>query len=309
MTSEALAATTHDEIPAFFEVRRRRLFGVFTYPTAPALSVAVILLAGGGVAACRNRQSVRLSRYLAALGYHTLRFDYHGVGESEGFVEHFRLDEPFVHDLMGAVDWVRTQGIARFVLVGSCFGGRTALSASSRIDGLEGLAIVAAPLRDFEMGDRIGTGLALRMSLWDYVRRASSLRVIRGLFDPDRRRAFARIARAKWQQMRGAGEEGSGGGRDLGVSPRFLAPLDEAVRRGVPVLLVYGDQDDLWDDFERARSGRLGEILQSGGSRIEVATLHGEVHGFTRVAVQDAVVEAITEWLGRRTSPLTLEET
>lgn len=140
----------HEDAPFFFPAGEEMLFGVLTRPTGEANGTTVTMLTGGGylTSTHRNRMYVRLSRRLAALGYHTLRFDYHGTGESTGSARQFHIDEPFVEDLAGAIGWLEGQGLSRHVLVGSCFGSRTALACSPQIPGLERLVLLSPPARD-----------------------------------------------------------------------------------------------------------------------------------------------------------------
>jgi pimeloyl-ACP methyl ester carboxylesterase len=291
-------ASSRDESPAFFEADDHALFGILTAPTVDALGVIVIVVtAAGTLSADRNRVGVRLCRHVAGLGFHAMRFDYRGTGESEGDSQRFRLDEPFTADLMGAVDWARKAGLERVVLVGSCFGSRTALACAPYIDGLEGLVLMATPVRDYEMGERIATGLGTRGGVLDFARHAVRPRVLRGLFDADKRRAYARITRAAWRNLT-TGRENADGHGQSGASPLFLSGLGHVVRRSVPTLLVYGSDEDLWRDFDRARSGRLGELL-AGSDTIELLRLPGEVHGYKSVSVQDEVIRAVSDWLRR----------
>lgn len=304
MMTSATDATTSEETPTYFESDRGSLFGILTRPTAGARGVAVILLSGGGtpLSTYRNRLWVRLSRQLAARGYHTMRFDYHGVGESDGTVDRFRLDRPFVDDLRGALRFLESVGISRFVLVGSCFGARTALACSPDIAGLEALALIAPPVRDFEMGYRLATDLAIHMSLRAYALKAMHPRVIRRLFDPDHRRAYARIARVKCRQLAHRDALGSAD-TTRGAIDGFVQPLAAVSLRGVPILLLYGEQDDLWDQFQRARGGLLEDLLTDPGLAIDIMTIPGEVHGLSSVRNQDAVVKILNGWLDRKVPP------
>ena len=306
MTAEGLAGTTHDETLLFFEAGEESLFGIFTRPTVEPLGVAVIVLPGGGGGTTnRNGISVRLCRRLAAEGYHALRFDYHGIGESTGVVEQFRVDEPFVEDLEGAVRWVKAQGIDKIVLFGNCFGARTALSYAPEVEGLEGVALGSPGPRDFAMGERTSTRLAIEWSLWDYIAKGLRPQTVRELFDPKRRAKMARIIRTKRKALsakvrRRVGLAVEHDPRLVPVSPLFLEPLEALVQKRVPVLFIYGEEDDFFAEFKRAQSGRLGKILARGAGHVEIRTLPGEVHGFARTKAQGPVIDVVSEWLAER---------
>jgi pimeloyl-ACP methyl ester carboxylesterase len=290
----AIATTSHER-PVFFRAAGEDLFGIITEPTVKPKDVALVLLAGGAVPAPnRNRLSVKVARRVAALGYHALRLDYHGVGESSGEVGSYRLDRPFVDDVLAAVRCVNEYGVRDVVLVGTCFGARTALACADRIPALRGIGLLAPPTRDFEMG----TPKIEATPASHYLRRAFSTRVLRGFFDARRRRWYFRVARTK---MRAAlrlspALPGPGRGAARAASPHFSEPLAKLAARGTPVLLAYGTEDDVYGPFRDARR-ELAATLEAPGSRIQERTIPGRIHGLSRLAVQDAVATLIEEWL------------
>ena len=156
------------------------LFGVLTTPTGPANGLTLVMLQGGAwiPSMGRNAVSTRIAREQAARGFRAFRFDYHGVGESVGDPPTFRMDNLFVDDLRAAVDWLRTQGCSDFVLMGTCFGARTALAGAPSIPGVRGCALYPPPIRDFAPGQ----GWVTRPTSW-YLSRALRLRVLKGVAD------------------------------------------------------------------------------------------------------------------------------
>src|SRR5439155_22130577 len=116
-----------DWIPFFLRAAGEALFGIRPEPTAEPKGGAVIILSGGAFlgATSRNRVSVRIGRLVAALGYHAVRLDDRGIGESSGEIDSYGLDRPFVDELLGAVAFMAERGVTEFVLVGTtCFGSR-----------------------------------------------------------------------------------------------------------------------------------------------------------------------------------------
>ena len=290
------AGSRPEEIPVFLDAAGESLFGIVTIP-APRRSdtLSIVLPAGATVSIDRNRVGVRLCRRLADLGVPSIRFDYHGVGESDGYAQRFRLDEPFDPDLLGVVAWARSEGIERFVLIGSCFGARTAMASADRISGIEAIVLLAAPVRDYEMGDRVATSLAAGSDLSLHAHRALG-RGAGALRDPAKRRVYARYVRTALLGLtrRAAHPDRR---RHPDVSPHFLAALAELGRRSIPTLFVYGTEDALWHEFLDARSGPLASTLADAPS-IEIATLEGSVHGFKTIEIQDAAIDLIADWLG-----------
>ena len=298
----SVAVDSSHETPAFFKSGEHDLFAILTRPSGESNGVAVIILTGGNVPTpSRNRTTTRIARRAAALGYHVLRFDYHGVGESTGFVENFRLDRPFTKDLDAAVEWLQSLGLNRFILIGSCFGARTALAGAGGVPGLEGVALLAPPLRDLEMGVAFKEQPISQM-VKHYRQRATVKDVVKGLFRYKSRRRYFFIAKTRaLALLRSLRLRLKGGRQDefAWISRSFLESIEVVSGSRWPVLFVYGDDDDFYDDFERAKAGPLGPILGGAGDRLEVVTLRGVLHGYPSLSIQTDVIEAVDAWLAR----------
>ncbi|MDQ3974585.1 MAG: alpha/beta fold hydrolase [Actinomycetota bacterium] len=291
------SATAADELPAFFPAGDDELFGILTHPTVESNGMAIVMLQGGAwvPSTGRNRLWVRMARSLASRGFHALRIDYHGVGESTGDIDNYRLDRPFVTDVEGAIRWIEGRGVSEFVLMGTCFGARTALASAERVTGLRGVALCPPPVRDFEMGNRIAS-----RPLWWHAQRALRPQVWKGLVNRKRRGAYGRIIRAKARDLVGQGRgrvNGTPPQKFSWVSPNFLRPLQRLVEREIPVLIVYGTTDDFYDDFNRGLSKGLGELLAQAGDLITLILVEGTVHGLGSLEIQDAVAAAVERWL------------
>ena len=84
-----------------------------------------------------------------------MRFDYHGVGDSQGdlppgfYVEHFASVEKglFVKDSIGAIDFfVHESNMENVVLWGGCGGAITGLLTAATDKRVKGLVLVEAPV-------------------------------------------------------------------------------------------------------------------------------------------------------------------
>jgi alpha/beta superfamily hydrolase len=293
------------EVPLFFPAGGETLFGLLTEPVTEPNGSAVLILAGGAtpVTTNRNRLSVRLCREVAHLGYHGFRLDYHGAGESTGVVEQMRLDRPFDTDADGALDRMESEGIHDFVLAGSCFGSRAALAEAAARAQVRRLILIASPVRDMAIGDRGTVKSADEWSIWRYVRKALHPGTLRRMLDRNHRRVYRSYALEKWRSIvRGVRRRFSGtpNAEADWVSPDYLRQFRSVVDRGVRVLFVYGERDGYYSDFLRARQGELGKLIDAAGSLVEIRVLPGQVHGFTRLTVQDDVLREILAWLGPR---------
>jgi pimeloyl-ACP methyl ester carboxylesterase len=291
------AATTGNETPAFIPAGADTLFGILTTPTVEPVGTTVVAMPALVQTPGFGRETTYLCRRAAAAGYHAVRFDYHGMGDSTGVVHRMHLDDLFIEDLEGMLGWLRARGLERYALVGNCFGSRTALALAPRMEGLAMLALAAPPIQDIQLGERREIAAATRMTGWQFARKAVNPRVLGRMFNRRRRRRYAVMARTKLGAASGRVRPG---GEDRWVSQPFLRDLMAVVQRGIPTLLLYGDQDDFYQDFQRARTGRLGRLLENAGDLIEVRTLPGLLHEYRDTERQHAMQDLITEWIVSR---------
>ena len=280
-------ATAMHEQPVYFPADGNTLFGIFTRPTRAPNGMGIILMEGGSpsmVSFQRNRLAVRMARRLASLGYHVLRFDYHGVGDSGGTVEAFRLDRPFEGDLAAAAQWMRQQGSRRLIVIGSCFGARSALAAAADLEGLESLAMVG-----MSISDDLAVLRADEYSMGHYVSRGLRPDKLKGLLDPKMRRVYGKVIRHKLKAVAGRLRQRLTARQPLDpavISPSVFHNIRRAAERGVHLCFVYGEGDAFYRDFQRARHGPLGRVLERYKDRITVdCETDREVHGFTSVPV------------------------
>lgn len=88
----------------------------------------------------------RISQTLAERGCAALRFNFRGVGRSQG---HYAEGEGEIDDLLGALDWLATQSevdAGRLAAVGYSFGAWVAGHAAGRDERLRAYAAVALPM-------------------------------------------------------------------------------------------------------------------------------------------------------------------
>lgn len=308
------------QAPVFFPSGDDTIFGIVTTAVGgragPAGSGVVIASGGltGTSTVGRNQLYVRLARDLAADGFPSLRFDYHGMGESTGVLEEFRLDAeaPFVEDILGAARCLAELGATETILLGKCFGSRMALSSAGDLDSLAGVILIGPPVRDFGKGERTVARLATELNTVAFLRKALRPAVLRNLADRRHRTVYLRAATAKLRAVSARLRQAPAAkGREQAfwVSPRFFSPLEELVERGVPVQLIYGVDDDFYQDFRKAsRNGRLAELLERAGPLVEVTEIEGLVRGFAHASGQAAIIAAARQWLqglrSRSTTPL-----
>lgn len=298
--SETMTSIAYREVPVFFDTSEARLFGIATLPADVPVHTGLVILPGAGATFTvnRNRLSVRLARALAPHGFAVLRCDYHGVGESTGSLVHrFHLGRPFAEDVIAAVGALRELGVRPVILAGSCFGGRSALSAAEHLDDVEGLVLLATSVKDYEQGERRRDEAAASWGMARYAKEAIRPHRLRGLFDRRVRRSYVRYARTKLRTI------GNGDRPEVSklVSPLYERPYRTLLDRGVRILQVFGEDDFSYEDYRAAAAGPLADALERAGDLVNVRTMPGEVNGFLTPQIQDAVIDVTVGWAIERT--------
>jgi len=106
--------------------------------------VAFALLAHCFTCGKDNLAAKRIARTLAERGIAVLRFDFTGLGASEGEFANTNFSSN-VDDLVAAADHLRSVAGAPTLLVGHSLGGAAVLAAAARIPEVRAVATIAAP--------------------------------------------------------------------------------------------------------------------------------------------------------------------
>ncbi len=86
----------------------------------------------------------RISAALAGLGFGVLRFDFTGLGNSEGDFANTNFSSN-VEDLVAAADQLRSSHDAPVLLIGHSLGGAAVLAAAPRVPEARGVVTIGAP--------------------------------------------------------------------------------------------------------------------------------------------------------------------
>ena len=107
----------------------------------------------------RNIKAARnISRSLAAAGFAVLRFDFTGLGESEGDFSDTSFSSN-LDDLEDAADWMSEALAAPQLLVGHSLGGAAVLAVAERLQSVRAVATLAAPSSAEHVLEQFGDGL------------------------------------------------------------------------------------------------------------------------------------------------------
>jgi pimeloyl-ACP methyl ester carboxylesterase len=147
-------AQANDENFVYIPDGGDHVFGVLTEPVGKPSGIGVLLLSGTVyvLSTNRNRMFVDLARDLAGYGHRVLRIDYRGVGESTGVIGPYALDNPNPADVVGAIECLAAERRTDLVVVGSCFGARTAMHTLAEDARLRGMVLLAPPFGDEGLG-------------------------------------------------------------------------------------------------------------------------------------------------------------
>jgi exosortase A-associated hydrolase 1 len=126
--------------------RQSRMWGILSRPSAqvPPAPIAVLIVVGGPqYRVGSHRQFVLLARALAAAGFAALRFDYRGMGDSEGEKLTFEAIEP---DIDAAIEALLTAcpGAQRVAIWGLCDAASAALMHAT-LDARVTALVIANP--------------------------------------------------------------------------------------------------------------------------------------------------------------------
>src|SRR5882762_1917682 len=117
---------THNEHALVFDCGGESLFGILSAAELPAGRGVLIVVGGPQYRVGSHRQFTLLARHLSECGVPTLRFDYRGMGDSEGEVRTFeRVDV----DIRCAIDrfFAGVPGMKDIVIWGLCDAASAAL--------------------------------------------------------------------------------------------------------------------------------------------------------------------------------------
>lgn len=97
-----------------------------------------------------------ISKALAAEGFGVLRFDFTGLGDSDGDFSDTNFSSN-VADLICAADFIATEFKAPSLMVGHSLGGAAAIFAAAEIDTIKAVATIGAPSNPKHVQKQLGT--------------------------------------------------------------------------------------------------------------------------------------------------------
>lgn len=124
-----------------------RIKGIITYPRTKAGSFPCVVLSHGLLSSKESSKYIEIAEALANEGVMSIRFDYHGCGESGGKIEETTLTkrlENLEKVFEFALSHPRVDG-KKIGILGSSFGGTTAIVKAARDKRVRALVIFSTP--------------------------------------------------------------------------------------------------------------------------------------------------------------------
>src|SRR5215469_6016121 len=126
----------------FPNAQGEKLAALLDRPDGPVRAVA--LFAHCFTCGKDNKAARLIARSLTSHGIAVLRFDFTGLGSSEGEFANTTFSSN-VDDLVAAANHLRTQVAAPAILIGHSLGGAAVLAAAHRIPDARAVVTIAAP--------------------------------------------------------------------------------------------------------------------------------------------------------------------
>jgi exosortase A-associated hydrolase 1 len=267
------------------------LYGVLSLPAQPTQHTqrgVLIVVGGPQVRTGSHRQFTLLARGLAKAGVPAMRFDYRGMGDSEGAPRDF---EQVQEDLRAALDcfFAQAPGLTDVVLWGLCDGASAAAMYAPADARVTGLALLNPWVRT--------EGGAARATLKHYYR--SRLldpglwkKIASGRFDAGQAAAslVAQVRAAFGRKGAAAGQADSA----AALPERMHAALQRFKGK---VLVMLSGADLTAQEFAGLASGSREWQQLLAGQRVTRHTLPGADHTCSRREWHDQLVAWTLAWL------------
>jgi len=300
-----------DDVALTFACHDQQLVGIYSRPEEAGPRGVLIVVGGPQYRAGSHRQFALLARHLAAQGFPVLRFDYRGMGDSEGEARSF---DDIDADLRSALDhfFSIAPGMQEVAVWGLCDAASAALFYAQSDPRVTGLVLVNPWIRTAQ-------GQAKAYLKYYYLQRLLQpdfwKKLLRGRFDA--RRAAASLM----QQMRTARRTGPGNeastlspvgaemGADIGadIGANAAASLPQRMLAGMQnfrgrVLIILSGQDLTAREFAdvTGASVQWKKLLQK--PQVSLRDFPAADHTFSCRAWRDQVASWTADWLNETRS-------
>jgi exosortase A-associated hydrolase 1 len=268
-----------------FDCQGDSLYGVMHLPETPGTRAVLVVVGGPQYRAGSHRQFTLLARSLAMNGVAAMRFDYRGMGDSEGAERAFGDVQD---DIAAAIDafMAAAPGVREIVLWGLCDGASAAMMYAPLDSRVSGVVLLNPWIRTPDSIARTTLRHYYRDRLVD---RAFWARVLRGSFN------YQRSLASMFQLVRTAFGTGTAPHTTLALPDRMHAGLHAFTGR---VLVIISGADLTGREFcdLAEATPKWRQLLQS--SRVTQYRIDRADHTFSRRVWRDQVAHWTGAWLG-----------
>lgn len=285
------------EVPVVFDCQGSRLVGVVHVPAQSRARGLLSVVAGGpqyrgGLA----RMQVRMARRLAAAGVPVMRFDYRGLGDSEG---HFRGFRHVEQDIGAAIQTFMAQvpAMREVALWGGCDASSAGLINGWKFPQVSGLLLGNPFVHSEETGDQVAVA-HYRQRLRD---KDFWLKLLRGGYNPLPALAtLLRRARTRlWRAL------GGGRGSDTVAVARDdpALPFQQRMCLGLSrfkgdVLMVISGRSLVSKEFDQllSQSPQWQRALSAPSQLVRVDLPNAD-QAYSSISTQNEVIDLVTRWM------------
>ncbi len=292
------------------------LFGTFHRPSEERPNLPLIVLLSPGVKMRVGPHAIynRLTRSFCELGFTVFKFDFYGLGDSEGELDFDILSQLYNHiecggcvdDTLDALDWLdANQPFQKYILGGLCGGAITGLFAmaqDSRVAGLLtfGMTVTlsgSAQDRDNHMSS--GELATLRKAyLYKLLDISSWLRLL--TFKSDFRVIFQTLRQklsGLWKSRPESAKDAGNRAEPSNVNPRFGDAFMTAVQSQRHILLVYGGSDRTYWDYMEKYANPNSDLLAPYQNNISIHVIENANHVFSFRHWEEQMTVVMGDWL------------
>jgi uncharacterized protein len=312
------SATSAEDHAVAFQCHDAWLYGVLSMPACHATRGVLVVVGGPQYRAGSHRQFALMARELSAQGIPVFRFDYRGMGDSDGIMRTF---ENVNDDIRAAIDhfFKQVPGMREVVLWGLCDGASASLFYAGQDARVTGLVLLNPWVRT-EQGEArayLKHYYARRLfdaELWskilhgrfDYRSAAQSILKIAGktLRDAGPAQGQAKTQRGHADSLKNASraEAGHGSDRMSMVPAPSSRSLPDRMLQGMvefrgKVLIILSGNDLTAQEFSDLTAGSKAWQRVLGASRVQKRRLADANHTFAQRDWRGQISNWTAEWM------------
>ena len=304
---------------SFRNARGLMLFGSLHLPETPRPQLPVVVLLSPGVKmrVGPGRLYVPLTELLNSQGFRVLRFDFFGLGDSEGDLDETVLADVYnnievgryVDDTLAALNWLSAEhGARRFVLGGLCGGAITAILAAERDVRVDALLSIGMTVT--LASNAAKPGQYLTRAQLDSRRR----RYLAKLYKPEawlRFLTFRSEYGVIWKSMKRAFVKDKP--QPAAAAPTTAQPIEQRgnanplfpkayftfLARGGKALMLFSERDRLQSEYEEKFAEPYAAQLAPLAAQIEQHVIPHANHVLSFREWQDQMLALSRAWLAR----------